>query len=103
MPPIVYNPASGTTFPRIGGTMYWYNGHGTHIPKAAVQWRLLVGSTSYGANYHSGKPLAATSPLRDYVFNVAKPPLGVTCYAVLEYTLSTGQIAYGTVTTFTAA
>lgn len=102
MPPVVYNPASGTTFPRIGGNIYWYNGHGTHIPKAAVQWRLLVGSTSYGANYHSGAPLAPTYPLRNMVFNVAQPARGATCYVVPEYTLSNGQIAYGTITTFTA-
>jgi hypothetical protein len=103
MPPVVYNPASGSTFPRAGGTIYWYNGHGLHIPKAAVQWRLLVGSTQYGSNYHSGTPFGPGFPLRDtMVFNIAQPALGATCYVVPEYTLSNQQICYGTITTFTA-
>lgn len=102
MPPVVYNPAPGSTFPRGGGNIYWYNGHGTHPPKNAVQWRLLIGSTSYGENYHSGAGIGAGYPLKDLAFNRVQPPTGAICYVVPEYTLAGGQIAYGTVTTFTA-
>jgi hypothetical protein len=102
MPPVVYNPASGTPFPRTGGTIYWYNGHGSHAPKNATSWRLLVGSTSYGEDYHSGNSIPAGNPLRDNVFNRAKPPAGKTCYVVPQYTLSGGGTSYGTITTFVA-
>lgn len=102
MPPVVYSPVSGTPFPSAGGTIKWYNGHGTHSAKTVTQWRLLVGSTSYGENYHSGAALSPTHPLQDAVFNVTMPPRGKTCYVVPEYTLANGQISYGTITTFTA-
>ena len=104
MPPIVYSPASGSGFLHTGGPIKWYNGHALHLPKAATQWRLLVGSTSYGENYHSGRPLPVPppNPLQDLVFNVAQPAVGALCKVVPEYTLASGQIVYGTVTTFTA-
>jgi hypothetical protein len=103
MPPIVYTPAPATTFPRTGGTIYWYNAHGTHLAKPATQWRLLVGSTQYGSNYHAGLALSATTLQDTTVFNGTRPALGATCYAVPEYTLADGTICYGTVTTFSAA
>lgn len=103
MPPVVYSPASGNPFPSTGGSIYWYNGHGTHQPKSATRWRLLVGSSAYGEDYHSGNAIpAGTYPLRDTVFNRSRPPRGKTCYLVPEYTLSNGQVCYGSVTTFVA-
>ena len=102
MPPQMNNPAQGGEFHGPAGIFYWWNGHGSHLPKNPHQWRVKVGTSQYGFNYYLGFPVPKVQ-LYDPNVNIGNPPPnGSTCWTVVEWKASaSGNWQPGTPTSFT--
>jgi hypothetical protein len=105
MPPLMNNPGQGGEVHGAGPRpYYWWNGHGSfvnpHHNRNAYQWRVKVGSSQYGFNYHLGQPVAGGQYNANVTLNPA-PPNGATCWTVVEWnTVAGGPWYVGTPTSF---
>ena len=97
MPPIVINPANGTTHNGSSITFDWTDGHLGHNPVGAVNWRLKVGTSPNGFDACFKETTALTW--------TCTPPQGHRVYYVkVEYQKVAGGPWYSSATnSFTCA